>query len=219
MLNLPLFCSLRKMSHALQQSHSASFYLTPEHPLVGKWCLHWVANQNIWSVGGVCYMTGFQTLHWTVGCLGPSEEGNPGLSWMYQDLVPSLPSVVQVPPSPVVHIGGGGPNFFDNWRMWGQSQESCLQSYTPVHSEARLLAAILALIQPCCICWGLTTKPSVPDLSGACHRVRFVVSPWFCSFLGNLPFHSLSRPTFGELLECARHSASHWIDNVKQNRS
>lgn len=68
------------------------------------------------------------------------------------------------------------------------------------------------------ICWRLTTKPSVPGLSGACHRVWFVVSPWFCSFLGNLPFHSLSRPIFGELLECARHSASHWVDNVKQNR-
>lgn len=108
---------------------------------------------------------------------------------------------------------------FDNWRMWSQSQESYLQNHTPVHSKARLLAAILALIRPCCICWRLTIKPSVPGLSGACHGVWFVVSPWFCSFLENLPFHSLSRPTFGELMECARHSASHWVDNVKQNRS
>lgn len=41
----------------------------------------------------------------------------------------------------------------------------------------------------------------------------------FCSFSENLSFHSFCQQTFGELLECARHSASHWVDSIKQDRS
>lgn len=103
--------------------------------------------------------------------------------------------------------------------------EGFAQHHTAVGSKARFLGSHLGTdALPCLLnvnCKTLCSWSAQSSVSGTHRRILSwsVMGPWFCSFSGNLCFPSFCQQTFGELLECARHSASHWVDSIKQDKS